>query len=797
VGAEYSHAPLSGEEIRRILQMLSSGDDESAVHVTERSETFNSGFVQGGIPTTDFEVGAIQGGKLGWLQQTVTSTDRGLFASMDSISENASGAFTGSKTQFTDAFFTTSVTEAVIANVEKAIKNNNSSGAVLTSTSGEGVNVDYYITEIRKILDEGTDITPELVEALIAQLTTCYSCDFSLMAENWDIGLCGGETCLVVDRNLEVLPAVYAALSQTPTSGSDPVDMEKFTKNVSNMIDDIDRTWQEQQGKANQSGSNSAGQGGGSDIFENIIGMLQQMGGGSGLSDSLPYTNEATAMRQANTNIETKGDEALKSIETLLNEPNQCTTTRTGYTCTKLQCPIHSGVAEAPVAAKPASETETDRYGKIYNKTYLGVNFPALCSSGRTDSGKISISTPRLIDATRDTDYFCLPYGDQELIWERIWVKGYGGEATKEWWFGLGNASSDPAYFEKTNHDWCNDGKCSRLANDLADINKHCMLWHLLECKCACVEWGDGSAEPKHREQGISTLGDDPWTSSVNGQKVEPKRNTLFGLFAEGCNKEDAEKHLSAALKCYELSKGTPQTCCRHVPRAKDVPNPIGITVEKTAVHAEQGTAGTVVTASTSGGEKIRSETGVFRRVGRHNVRRTCFIQRPTTGSTVRKWGRGLRRLGDETAINGPRFTADGGILDMIELRAFGSPAGFTLGDDMFASGRHGMHNPLETEIMLYDMGWEPGMPIKLLADSTGWGDNSYARRLSQFLTYTNFEVDSLGNYVLDQYDRRKPIPTTVIAPTGVVRDRGSGEYVVLNGKWLEFTAGNPGIPLT
>jgi len=686
-------------------------------------------------------------------------------------------------------WFHEKVNNTVISNVEKAIRDayDPTKGGVPEKQSWRGGNtgisrvadtqpktLEEYIAAVKAEANKtpARVIDMELVTAVIEIVSECHTCVAAQPPE--PAQLCGETKCLVEERNLVLIPALVKAFTETPVN--EDGDYAKLLAMLEQMFLDNDAKWQEQIANAMQA-SGGAGEGGGEggggamdilgQIMEMIMGiiMASQMagaGGGGGGGNGNQWANPggpvgADQVPNSLTNDVIKTfEEALQAIE----------------------------LAEKPGTFTRNGEEYVIKAGDGYHKVHRNLFFPQQCSSeAKASGGTLGEGV---------IDFRCLSKENENKI--RAVVDTSGGEKATELIIPKSPDQAKRPPLGNMNTDWCEDTNCSMLGKDRKD--RHCLIWHIVECTCSCMF-----------KNSLDVGGDPQWNvdriQSADGGTIyypagHPKGREYEQLkenITEGCTIDAATMHMQAAIACFNARKkfeNQPGECCRAVPH-RGTAGAVG--KEVTTVNYKANTKDGFTHAVDMEGKKfveITAPGGRFER-GTSSQRRSARAapQGKTPAPNVNLQPRISTPI---VGGGGPRLT---NIIGSLELPIWeltgtkGSPSGFTIeheedGSDWF--GRHGMHNPIETQMMFEDWGWVPGETVVLLADSTGRGTESYAQRLSRFLSFYNREDDGSGG--------TRMIPTTIIAPTSVIRDKGSGYYYPIGGQWLAFTAGGAGVPV-
>jgi len=249
----------------------------------------------------------------------------------------------------------------------------------------------------------------------------------------------------------------------------------------------------------------------------------------------------------------------------------------------------------------------------------------------------------------------------------------------------------------------CADGLCAMIVPRTGIVpspsEKHCLAWHLVQCRCKCVGFSSG-------------------VPILNPAGIQPFPLGPFGTNPLGCGWRATQEHFRAAVACAAAGAIPtragkplqPGPCCR---------------AENNGTMASNGATGMEIEASA-----VISVPGfnTEQRFAFHNVR------------------------GDFSLLE-PMY----------------SHFSTTIQSSATASGGDGD---------------EPGMAVASLMqylsglDSTGSGENSCGQRLSRFITNSRDENDK---------------PTTLIAPTSVIREKGE-EYHPVDGQWLAFEDRKAGV---
>ena len=656
-------------------------------------------------------------------------------------------------------------------------------------------------------------------------------------------GMCGGELgCLTVQKYSGLIPGIMKALSQNPVDEGG--DLEKLfggpgkIGTIEAMMKHNDATFQESVANLMGSGSagsigtmsakvsgsstprsindsgngnsnnnnNTAGSGGGGFLqglgqsfasagLATAANALLGGGAGGGLGGGLGglisgFVNNpiAQGLNIAWNNILSLMNGDGLSIGSIIASFLPVTITRTGERIMIGGGGGGSGIA-SPTSASPAAAGG----GESSIKYEVQRHYPAWCS---------------MVPATGSTGmeypHRCLPLAAEASIQSMIWEEMLGGRAALAANIAATSIQAGALFPSPA----CIDTLCSIL-NPASE--KHCRVWHLTQCRCACV-----MPAPPGEYRGPNIVGG-IW---IGVQSPPPPLGFALGLpggilpIGMGCTAEAALEHQAAAIACaaaYQarvplvgplpLQAGP---CCRSIPE-DNLRGTTGLSTEASVVISSGGDAGigpsstgAFPIASSGGGgltsivrnitKDVRGDLSVGESMFDHFVWATELANGIISLVGSLGGGGGGSGGGDDDEGGGggaspasvPRYAVDGSDPPIV-LSGIGSPSGITIETDSWM-GRHTMSNPVETQMMLSELGWKPGMTIILQADSTGRGDNSYAQRLSAFLT----------NISRDENDK----PTTVIAPTSVIRKKGE-EYYPVGGQWLKFVGGNHGVPWT
>jgi len=793
--------------INRTLELLNSTSDDPNSHPMIRSttSTIGSGYwpgANGGFPYSERTFETAQWNKLGGLSQTLSYSSRidgGFLASLNQLVQDADGNYWGGLlAQVTGSgpgggFLQNTVNNNIINQIDELMKAFDVSGAGLGPgpiSTGVSKVADTQPNTYQDILDKlnknnNSTIDLALVTAVVEILNQCHTCQPA--TEDEPAILCGVDRCLVAERNIVLIPAVIAALTQTPKQESNISDMDKLLAEIEKMMKDRNAKWQEEQAKkqAEQKPTNSGGEQGGEQkggeqggsFLEKLMQMLQgqgqQGGGGGGGSGpggfppnvnpvSNPPTNQGPqgASQNANNAAAQNQQQITNGLNNAANVLNNGTPVPGQPGVTQVNTP--NSTITATVGDKEITVKKEDRF------------YPTLCSfPGGTD--------PRY-DSYRDPNHLmCLPETVDDRMVDAMDNQQLGGERVKEIFLHA---------FEMQGSS-CLNGKCS-INDDTSE--KHCAAWHFTECDCACVKSTFKSGKIEGFDFNWERIQKE---GSPEGKgKIEDK--------AKGCTYEEAQRHQAAAKKCHAAADDPKLKSARdrfnNTIGGKEnigVPAPCCKSIE----FQGQPTVGTITTFEQFLGLPNLPGTEPFTLNGvTYNATSNINLHGDTTGGAAPGTFQTSETNTHTLTNGGLNNTAGGGFNnyngnggspkraavtepEKITINGFGSPSGITIASGFWA-GRHGMHNPLETELMLIEEGWELGKIIILQADSTGRGENSYAQRLSAFLTNINRdpETDEL-------------IPVTVIAPTSVLREKG-GVFYPVGGRWLKFVGGNPGIPL-
>jgi len=313
------------------------------------------------------------------------------------------------------------------------------------------------------------NVDMQLFTAIIEVLSRCSGCQ-----QGPPIVLCGGDKCLVSERNMVLIPLIIEAL----TTDDELEDVEKLAddmfeymiknheemKNVETE-EDLEKT---QSGGTGQNPGSGSG-GGGNGFLEQLMNMMNQQNAGGAGGPGGFNIGDTSGMKnnfQVRTDLAAEATKLLEEFISLVEGANE-----------------FKGIPDFPeYGAKASQSGKTITYEYNHNKDW----YPSICGDPAPGSKP---------GGNEQYKHKCVPGTEEEGILKdlkelaKTWDTSEPGYPTEEQYKKI-EAIIKPGDKEGVA---CNDYKKCRTAYKFTDkdgkdteikkeTEKHCLVWHILEC---------------------------------------------------------------------------------------------------------------------------------------------------------------------------------------------------------------------------------------------------------------------------------------------------------------------------